>query len=148
VAHIWLIQLSFAWDKPETVDGLMRMQPRKPVNDRTIMALKKRALRRTKTLRTSTRDAETLKPVPPSRMSSLVSKIKEPFTRTFWEDKFEKTEDEKLVDSKVLSYAYLEAGIIETIGSYVVNFDSIWLASAVDFLTCRSQVSGILCGIL
>ena len=26
------LQLSFAWDKPETIDGLMRMGPRKPGN--------------------------------------------------------------------------------------------------------------------
>jgi len=24
------VALSFAWDKPETIDGLMRMSPRKP----------------------------------------------------------------------------------------------------------------------
>jgi sodium/potassium-transporting ATPase subunit alpha len=42
--------------------------------------------------------------------------IKTPFTRDFWERKFEPTEDETLVDSKLLSYAYLEAGLIETLG--------------------------------
>jgi sodium/potassium-transporting ATPase subunit alpha len=44
-------------------------------------------------------------------------KLKSPFTRQFWEDLFEPTDDETLVDGKVLSYAYLEVGIIETIGS-------------------------------
>jgi sodium/potassium-transporting ATPase subunit alpha len=29
----------------------------------------------------------------------------------------EETDDEKLVDAKLLSYSYLEAGMIETIGS-------------------------------
>lgn len=31
----------------------------------------------------------------------------------FWEDVFEKSDDETLVDGKLLSYAYLEAGMIE-----------------------------------
>jgi sodium/potassium-transporting ATPase subunit alpha len=111
------MQLSFAWDKPETKDGLMRMSPRKPVTERSIMSLKKRALRRVRTIRTLTRDAEALKPSRPSRISTFYSKIKQPFTRIFWEDMFEKTDNETLVDSKLLSYSYLEAGLIESIGS-------------------------------
>jgi len=97
----------------------MRMPPRKPVNDRSIMSLKKRALRRMRTIRTLTQDAEALKPRRPSRISMLYAKLKEPFTRIFWEDLLEQSDNETLVDSKLLSYAYLEAGIIETIGTYV-----------------------------
>ncbi|KAF7799696.1 hypothetical protein EIP86_010938 [Pleurotus ostreatoroseus] len=108
------VALSFAWDKPETKDGLMRMKPRKPVNEHSIMSLKKRALRRTKTIR---RDPETQEVVPPSRWSVWMSQVKAPFTRTWWEDRFERTEDETLVDGKLLSYAYLEAGIIEMAGA-------------------------------
>ena len=80
------VALSFAWDKPETQDGLMRMMPRKPgmgqtfdspaamltnnsVNDNSILSLKKRALRRTKTLR---RDPETQEIVPPSKFSVMI----------------------------------------------------------------------------
>jgi len=114
-----LVALSFAWDKPETVDGLMRMSPRKPVNDRSIMFRKKRALRRSRTL---ARDTETQEIIRPSRLSTAFSKIKIPFTRSFWEDALDKTEDETLVDSKLLSYAYLEAGLIETFGALVAYF--------------------------
>ena len=46
-----------------------------------------------------------------------MSQLKAPFTRTWWEDRFERTEDETLVDGKLLSYAYLEAGIIEMAGA-------------------------------
>jgi hypothetical protein len=35
----------------------------------------------------------------------------------FWEDRFEASDDETLVDRKVLSYAYLEVGVIEATGS-------------------------------
>ena len=78
------------------------------------MSLKKKALRRTKTIR---RDPETQEVVPPSRWSVWMSQLKAPFTRTWWEDRFERTEDETLVDGKLLSYAYLEAGIIEMAGA-------------------------------
>ncbi|KAI0312116.1 aminophospholipid-transporting P-type ATPase [Amylostereum chailletii] len=114
-----LVALSFAWDKPETVDGLMRLGPRKPVNNRSVGRLKRRALRRTKTL---VRDTETQEVIEPSRASRLMQKIKAPFTRVFWEDMLEKSDDETLVDNKLLSYAYLEAGMIETIGSLLAYF--------------------------
>jgi sodium/potassium-transporting ATPase subunit alpha len=114
------VALSFAWDQPETVDGLMRMSPRKPVNDRSIMSLKRRALRRTRTLARA--DSENQKTVVPKRISAWVAKLKAPFTRTFWDDALERTENETLVDSKLLSYAYLEAGLIETMGALLAYF--------------------------
>ncbi|CAK5279227.1 unnamed protein product [Mycena citricolor] len=113
------VALSFAWDKPETVDGLMRMTPRKPVNERSILSLKRKALRRTKTLR---RDPETQEVIPPSKFSVLAEKLRKPFTRTYWEDVMEPSDGETLVDGKLLSYAYLEAGMIEMLGSLVAYF--------------------------
>lgn len=103
--------LSFAWDPPETKDGLMRMPPRKPVNENTIRSRQRRALRRTKTL---LRDPETQELIQPSWFSKFLTDAKAPFTRVFWEDALEPTEAESLVDIKVLSYSYLEAGVIET----------------------------------
>ncbi|KZT74065.1 aminophospholipid-transporting P-type ATPase [Daedalea quercina L-15889] len=113
------VALSFAWDKPETKDGLMRMAPRKPVSERSIMSLKRKALRRTKTLR---RDTETGDVIQPSRISTMASRFSKPFTREFWEDATERSDDESLVDSKLLSYSYLEAGVIEMIGALVAYF--------------------------
>lgn len=52
-----------------------------------------------------------------------MTKAKAPFTREFWVDKFEGTLGETLVDSKLLSYAYLEAGMIETLAWYVIVLD-------------------------
>ena len=86
------------------------------MNDRSIMSRKKRAFRRTKTLR---RDPETQEVIHPSRLSNWITYCKAPFTRIFWEDLMEQTDDETLVDGKLLSYAYLEAGVIEMLGSYV-----------------------------
>ncbi|THH04981.1 hypothetical protein EW145_g5131 [Phellinidium pouzarii] len=113
------IALSFAWDPPETKDGLMRMPPRKPVNDRSIMCLKKRALRRTKTLH---RDKETQEIIQPGRASQLATKFKTPFSVTYWKDLAEPTDNEALVDAKLLSYSYLEAGVIEMLGLLIAYF--------------------------
>ena len=84
------------------------------VNDRSILSGKKRALRRSRTLG---HDTETQEVIRPSRISTIASKIKAPFTRHFWEDALESNDGETLVDSKLLSYAYLEAGMIEMFGA-------------------------------
>lgn len=91
------------------------------MNDQSILSLKKRALRRTKTLR---RDLETNEVIRPSKFSQIMTCMKAPFTRQFWEDAFERSDDETLVDSKLLSYAYLEAGLIEVIGACVPSSSS------------------------
>lgn len=82
------------------------------------MSLKRRALKRSKTL---IRDSETQQIIPPSRISVISQKLKAPFTRDFWEERLEQTGGENLVDGKLLSYAYLEAGIIEMLGSWVLE---------------------------
>lgn len=84
------------------------------MNNRSILSLKKKALRRTKTLK---RDPETQDILPPSRILSLATKLRAPFTRVYWEDALEGTDGETLVDGKLLSYAYLEAGLIEVLGA-------------------------------
>ncbi|KAF9464625.1 aminophospholipid-transporting P-type ATPase [Collybia nuda] len=113
------VALSFAWDQPESADGLMRMNPRKPVNGRSILALKKKALQRSKSL---ARDSETQKIIQPSRVAVWMKKLQSPFTRTFWEELVEDSDNETLVDRGLLSYAYLEAGIIETLAAMISYF--------------------------
>ncbi|KAF5367657.1 hypothetical protein D9757_010968 [Collybiopsis confluens] len=117
------VALSFAWDKPETGDGLMRMAPRKPVNENSIASLKRRALRRTKTIH---RDSETQELVPPSRISRMIESVTRPFSREYWEDFMEPTDSERLVDGKLLSYSYLEAGLIEAIAEMAAYFVVFW----------------------
>ena len=92
------------------------------VNERSIRSLKRKALRRTKTLG---RDPETQEVIRPSKFSGWLSKLKTPFTRSFWQDLLEPTDNESLVDGKLLSYSYLEAGMIETLATYVLLFLSI-----------------------
>ena len=85
--------------------------------------MKKKALRRTKTLR---RDTETQRVLKPSHLSQWFARLKAPFTRDWWEDRFENSDDERLVDGKLLSYAYLEAGMIEMAGALVAYFVVFW----------------------
>jgi len=101
----------------------MRMMPRKPVNEQSILSRKRRALRRTKTLLL---DSETGQVIPPSPVSRIISGLMAPFTRVWWEDLLEPSDDERLVDAKLLSYAYLEAGMIMAIGSLVAYFVVFW----------------------
>jgi sodium/potassium-transporting ATPase subunit alpha len=114
-----LVALSFAWDKAETEDSVMRMPPRKPVNERSILNRKRRALRRSRTLGL---DAESQSATRRNRIALLIRKLKSPFTRQFWQDRFESSDDETLVDGRVLSYSYLEIGVIETIASMLAYF--------------------------
>jgi sodium/potassium-transporting ATPase subunit alpha len=88
--------LSFAWDLPESSETLMRLLPRKPVNDRSILSRKRKALQRTKTI---TRDPETLEIIPDRWWKKTLRKLKKPFTRRFWEDVWEQNDDETLVDT-------------------------------------------------
>jgi sodium/potassium-transporting ATPase subunit alpha len=76
------------------------------------MNLKRRSLRRSMTLG---QDDESQTATRPSRLRNFMRRLKAPFTRQFWEDRFEPSDDETLVDGKVLSYSYLEVGLIESI---------------------------------
>jgi sodium/potassium-transporting ATPase subunit alpha len=78
------------------------------------MNRKRRSLRRSMTLG---QDTESQSRTRTSRLAVFVRKLKSPFTREFWLDRFEPSDDETLVDSKVLSYAYLEVGVIEMLAS-------------------------------
>lgn len=53
-------------------------------------------MRRTKTI---TRDPETLEVVPERWWNRLFRKIAKPFTKSFWEDVWEQSDDETLVDT-------------------------------------------------
>lgn len=54
-----------------------------------------------------------------------MNRIYAPFTKVFWQDLLDSSGGEKLVDMGLMSYSYLEAGIIEAIGPYVGKTDLI-----------------------
>jgi len=120
----------------------MRLKPRKPgesyfpmcqsplltlriVTEDSIRFLKRRALVRSKTLH---RDTETGDVIPPSKISTFFSTLKTPFRRSFWEDRLESSDGEMLVDGKLLSYAYLEVGVIECLARQVSLPICLWLS--------------------
>src|SRR5271156_818769 len=113
--------LSFAWDPPETKDGLMKLPPRKPVTPETSNVFRRRALRRTRShfdeeagVVISTEDQ--------TKMQKYIYNVRQLFTKEYWLDKFENTGAEVLVDGPLLSWAYLEIGVIEAIGALTAFF--------------------------
>ncbi|KAJ3098907.1 hypothetical protein HDU96_010895 [Phlyctochytrium bullatum] len=109
--------LSFAWEVAESHSSLMKVPPRRPVNPDTIALLKQRV---------AEEEAEQAAAGMVSGEHNLVAKlsytVRSLFSPTAWKRALRKPVGEILVDSNVLSYAYLEAGIIEFIGSAAAFF--------------------------
>jgi len=69
----------------------------------------------------------------------IVIKLIAPFTREWWHDAFEPTADETLVAGKLLSYAYLEVGLIQSVGGYVTTLTE--LCASTTEISCLLQTS-------
>ncbi|KAF2093002.1 P-type cation exchange, alpha subunit of ATPase [Rhizodiscina lignyota] len=113
--------LSFAWDPPETKEGLMKLPPRKPVTAESSDIFRRRALRRTR----SHFDEESgviITPESQTKLQRLLYQVRDVFTKDWWKEKFEGTGGEVLVDGPLLSWAYLEIGTIEAIGALTAYF--------------------------
>ncbi|KAI9206203.1 P-type cation-transporting ATPase [Polychytrium aggregatum] len=116
--------LSYAWEPPEGADdSLMMLPPRKPVTPESVERLR----RDIKELQ----DLKLVEPVDPgnpmaeqrviSKGGMILNKIKRVFNGK-WLKGMRESEGEVLVDGEALSWAYLEAGFIETIGGLVAFF--------------------------
>ncbi|TPX60133.1 hypothetical protein PhCBS80983_g01998 [Powellomyces hirtus] len=117
------IALSYAWDPPESKTGLMKLSPRKPVTPASVERLKRKQLEAEANgppvdIESGTAGSKTIG----GRISGLVRGVASVFTARFWRDKLERTEEEVLVDRQVLSWAYLEAGVITTLGCLLTYF--------------------------
>ncbi|KAJ2708638.1 hypothetical protein H4R19_004649, partial [Coemansia spiralis] len=110
--------LTYAWEPAESATGLMKLQPRKPVTPRSIAQLRARRLRHP----APPVDPRTGKPVQLGWFARMVAAVRAPFTRVWWQDALERTEGEVLVDGELLSWSYLEAGMLSCIASLVVFF--------------------------
>ncbi|KAF9427804.1 hypothetical protein BGZ76_002184, partial [Entomortierella beljakovae] len=113
-----LISLTFAWDRPETSTGLMKLPPRKPVTPTSIERRRRLATRELAPVF----DYESGEEIKPSFSAKFQHNFKALFTSVYWHEKFEDSEDEVLVDAGLLSWAYLEVGIIQTIGALLTFF--------------------------
>ncbi|KAF9105907.1 hypothetical protein BGX27_009400 [Mortierella sp. AM989] len=112
------ISLTFAWDMPESKNGLMRLPPRKPVTPASIERRRRLAARELSPVL----DSESGEVFKPSFLARLGHDFKALFTSVYWHEKFEHTEEEVLVDARLMSWAYLEIGIIQAIGGLVTFF--------------------------
>jgi sodium/potassium-transporting ATPase subunit alpha len=115
--------LTFAWDIPESEDGLMKLPPRKPVNPESIDRHRRSLYRRQQYIQY---DSETGEEVRPPFFRRIANCLHETFSAGYWKEKFEKTDDEVLVDLPLLSWAYLEIGMIEALGNLVSYFVVLW----------------------
>ncbi|KAJ3152839.1 hypothetical protein HDU89_001044 [Geranomyces variabilis] len=136
------IALAYAWDPPESKTGLMKLTPRKPVTPASLERLKRR-------------QAEAAEYAPPvdvesgvagpvtfgGKLSNMCRSFAALFTAKYWRDAFEPTEEEVLVDRGVLSWAYLEAGTIVTIGCLVSYFTAIYFYSMHSDVNLPSKIT-------
>ncbi|KAJ3343104.1 hypothetical protein HDU83_005809 [Entophlyctis luteolus] len=107
--------LSYAWEVPEST-LLMKVPPRKPVSQESIDRLRKR-------LKEDAEDGISNEAAHEKTFAQSVTFFfKQKFTARYWKRKFEKEEGEVMVDANSLSWAYLEVGVIEFIGSAVAFF--------------------------
>ena len=108
-----IVSLSYVWDPPESKTGLMKLPPRKPVTSTSIL--------RTKKLNQEKDQRKDL-----SSLQKFLHALKAPFTSQFWIRLFENKEEEVLVDKNLISWAYLEAGTIMTIGCLTSYFFTLY----------------------
>jgi sodium/potassium-transporting ATPase subunit alpha len=99
----------------------MKVPPRKPVTPETVDIFRRRALRR-KGSRYDEESGEIITPESMTKMQKLAHNLRQLVTKDYWVDKFENTGAEVLVDGPLLSWAYLEIGIIEAIASLTAYF--------------------------
>lgn len=114
--------LSYAFEPPETDKGLMKVPPRKPVSAESKARLKAKNARVEASRLKGEINPETGEEAPVAYIHHIFHNFEQIFTAQWWKDKFEKPEGEVLVDAGTLSWAYLEGGVIETIGSLIASF--------------------------
>ncbi|KAJ1334577.1 hypothetical protein BSLG_007732 [Batrachochytrium salamandrivorans] len=106
------LALSYAWDLPESKIGLMKLRPRKPVTPETII----------RTKRLAARNATGAEGASEGAVAKMIKTVTTPFTAQFWNDVMEERDEETLVDRNLLSWSYLEAGTIMSIGCFTSYF--------------------------
>jgi sodium/potassium-transporting ATPase subunit alpha len=109
------MSLSYAWDTSENRTGLMKLPPRKPVSEDSKARLKRITAEEAKGERT------------------LMRKVTEYFS--------DPSDEDTLVDSDTLSWAYIEAGTIETIGCLTCYFFALWFHFEVSMADAKNNAS-------
>ncbi|RKP13278.1 hypothetical protein BJ684DRAFT_10301 [Piptocephalis cylindrospora] len=111
--------LTYAWEVPESPEGLMRLPPRKPVTVESVMALRERKARGP----ARRVDPESGSERQASRWNRITFAVRERFRARWWKELWRGAgTGEELVDLPLLSWAYLEIGVIELIGALLTFF--------------------------
>ncbi|KAJ3106061.1 hypothetical protein HDU97_007064 [Phlyctochytrium planicorne] len=141
-----LAALSYAWDPPESKEGLMTLPPRKPVTPDTIETLRRNMLlkRNAGLLPPAREDEGDEEWEVPSRWRRYWHELGRMGDYKYWVELFQGGDGEVLVDGEVLSWAYLEAGVIECIGSLVTFFVVLYWSFGITPTTAvKAQIAGI-----
>lgn len=112
-----IASISYAWEVPESRTGLMNLPPRKPVTPTSYELLLRQRDRELK----PRVDPESGEIIPPTFAAKVGNYFKNLFDAGSWRDYFNE-EGEELVDFNLLSWAYLEVGMIEAIGGVLTYF--------------------------
>ncbi|KND04182.1 Na,H/K antiporter P-type ATPase, alpha subunit [Spizellomyces punctatus DAOM BR117] len=109
--------LCFAWEPPESKEGLMKLPPRQPVTEESIV---RRRQYQAEDLQHGGGSSEDLSEL--GFFEKLSKFVRAPFTLYYWKRKTRPANGEVLVDAGVLSWAYIEAAILETGGCILAFF--------------------------
>jgi sodium/potassium-transporting ATPase subunit alpha len=120
-----IASLSFAWDPAESAEGLMKLPPRKPVTPETVNIYRRRQLRQNRS-RYDEESGTIITLENQTKFQKMVWNARQLFSRDYWSDKFENSGAEVLVDGPLLSWAYLEIGMIEAVGAMTAFFIVLW----------------------
>lgn len=121
------IALSFAWDPAESSAGLMKLPPRKPVTEASVEKLYRRRVELLQFgIGVDESTGDKLQQSLRQKWSYFVYRLQRFFTKRFWAEMMEDTDEEVLVDVNVMSWAYLEAGTIISLGCFVAYFVALW----------------------
>jgi sodium/potassium-transporting ATPase subunit alpha len=138
--------LSYAWEPPETTEGLMRLPPRKPVTEESVALIRRKILHKQKVgllpppLDPENEDDEQ-EWVLPSRFKRYMHEIYSMTYKQYWIDLLWNHEGEVLVDAEVLLWSYVEGGILECVGSLVTFFTVLYWSFGIDPATAVSAQS-------
>ncbi|KAJ1567292.1 hypothetical protein HK405_006463 [Cladochytrium tenue] len=155
--------LSYAWEPAESPEGLMARPPRKPVTDESVRALRRRLIDRqaigllppSPTSRDRRADggrggddddeADPEAWVVPARFRRYARELRLMARPRYWFDLIAaRGEGEVLVDSEVLCWSYLEAGVIECVGALVTFFAVLSWGFGIDARTAvDAQAAGV-----
>ena len=116
-----ILSLTYIWDESESKTGLMKLLPRKPVTKESMERSKRDNLAK------ENQKLEAHSIFTATYWTTFWShKFLPIFTKAYWDRIFEPPMGEHLVDSNLMSWAYLEAGSISAIGCITSFFVAIY----------------------